>query len=225
MDSRRSFNENIITRGTLIKHLIPYMNDTQLRNNPFRRFVHKNQVQDKLSFNLKDASLPSSITPESNKNTASVSDVTEESSVELHSIPNDDESAKIEIEKETPEESKEVTLTRLELSKEIVQNFEIMRCLRLSSIEEVKFKEFNLPNLKSKTTSDKTLLLDLDGTLIYAMNPQLNYSAINISCDKPETVLFKEGSDKVCVKVLIRPYATYLLKELSKTYEIIVYLS
>jgi TFIIF-interacting CTD phosphatase-like protein len=146
--------------------------------------------------------------------------------VEFNSNANNKNVLEQEANKETSEESKEYIYKKLEMTKEIEQNFDIMKCLRLSSIEEVKFKEFNLPHPKTRRTSDKSLILDLDSTLIYTINPLLNYSAMDICCDKAETIFIRNNKnlDKVCVKVMIRPYAKELLKGLSKIYEIIVLL-
>jgi len=215
MDSRRTAGVNVTSK--LSRHTIPYMSDTQFRNNPFRRFSRSdssNHTLDKPFLSSKDSSISKYYT-----NMTCIGEVKQEPLTEYNSNIKKQKGSK-----ETSEESKECTYNKLQLTKEIEQNFDIMKCLRLSSIEEVKFKELNLPYPKTRRTSDKTLILDLDNTLIYAVNPLLNYSAMDICCNKAESILINnnKNSDKLCVRIMIRPYAKELLKELSKIYEIIV---
>lgn len=116
---------------------------------------------------------------------------------------------------------------RARASKEVEYNFKILRTLPLPSEEEVKLREVELScgcgNIRS---SDKTLILDLDETLIHTINVSLDYSAVNIPQKKVHSIFYKDQEDPSIniVKVIIRPYALDFLERLSQTYEIVVLL-
>eukprot|EP00826_Nyctotherus_ovalis_P032132 TRINITY_DN2594_c0_g1_i2.p1 TRINITY_DN2594_c0_g1~~TRINITY_DN2594_c0_g1_i2.p1 ORF type:complete len:271 (-),score=18.88 TRINITY_DN2594_c0_g1_i2:311-1123(-) len=217
MESKALLSECLVTSDNLNSIAIPYMGDTQFRNNPFRRFSRPGSCGDSLSGGK------SVITSKHYANSAYIPSA-ERPSYEFRTSltrpkvsPN-----KHEQDSEEVKHSDSVPYT-IKMTREVEQNFSVMKYLRLGSIEEVKFKEVAL-GTKSKRASDKTLILDLDGTLIYTLDPSLNYSAIDICHEQAKLVLYKDNnnSNEVSIKVLIRPHAIELLKELSKIYEIIV---
>lgn len=121
------------------------------------------------------------------------------------------------------EEYKDQNSEALELTPEIQYNFNAMRHIVEATPEEIISREVVLkPNNKK---SAKTLVLDLDDTLIHTINPLFNYSALNISYGRAQTVLYKnnESPSFEAIKVIIRPYALKFITELSSLYEIIVF--
>lgn len=217
MESKALLNECLVTSDNLNSIAIPHMGDTQFRNNPFRRFSRPGSRGNSVcgGKGVKTSKhYPSSVYIPS----------AERPSYEFHTSPTRPEASpeKREQDNEEAKRSDSVPYT-VQMTREVEHNFSVMKCLRLGSIEEVKFKEVAL-GAKSKRASDKTLILDLDGTLIYTIDPSLNYSAIDICHEQAKVVLYKDNnnSNEVSIKVLIRPHAIELLKELSKVYEIIV---
>ena len=77
---------------------------------------------------------------------------------------------------------------------------------------------------KSKRSTNKTLLLDLDDTLVHTINTNFDYSMVNIDYNRAKTVIYKDDNSLnfTAIKVIVRPYAVKFLEELSKIYEIIV---
>jgi hypothetical protein len=117
------------------------------------------------------------------------------------------------------------TLKSAHLSKEVEHNFAQIQKLTLATQEEIALKEVFLSyDSKYGRISNKTLVLDLDDTLIHTINPNFNYATINISHSNFKTVLYqdKETSNIYSVKVVVRPYAIQLLEELAPIFEIIV---
>lgn len=110
-------------------------------------------------------------------------------------------------------------------SLEIRQNFQVMSTIVAATADEVKAKLIVLPpkGLEGKLTK-KTLLLDLDETLIHTINPKNNYNLINVKQENCKTLFLKDPSNTmVCsIKVSIRPYAMKLLQEMSSIYEVVV---
>ena len=111
------------------------------------------------------------------------------------------------------------------LTKEMAFNFGIIQGVVFPTLEEIKNKTVNLRTDKSTRLSDKTLLLDLDDTLIHTINPKFDYSLINIDHSSAKIIFYKdpETSSLHSIKVVIRPYATELLQQLSKYYEIVIF--
>lgn len=120
-------------------------------------------------------------------------------------------------------ELKIVIIQPYELTFEIQHNFSIMESLGKPTLDEIEARGITLPPIKKMT--NKTLLLDIDDTLIHTINPKFNYSAMNVKHTTAETVLYKdqETLDFITMRVLIRPYALKLLEELSSIYEIVVF--
>jgi len=120
------------------------------------------------------------------------------------------------------EEEKIEKFTVYKLTHEIQNNFLIMQSLEKATMEEIKIREVILKPAKRK--SNKTLVLDLDDTLIHMINPRFTYSHLNVCHSSAQTVLYKDIDSPTftSIKVLIRPYALKLLEELSEIYEIVV---
>jgi hypothetical protein len=121
------------------------------------------------------------------------------------------------------EEMKKETL----VSSEVICNLKVVKSMQLATETEVNQKLITLPfNRRVKRESNKTLLLDLDNTLVHTINPSFDYSFTSLSQDRIKTVFYKsdEQFNFNAIKVIIRPNAIKFLKEISKIYEIIVLL-
>lgn len=126
---------------------------------------------------------------------------------------------------ESYEELKIEEYGRYELTREIQRNFTIMRLLNKATLEEIKAREVELEPVEKR--SNKTLALDLDETLIHMVNPKFEYSSMSMSYGSAQSVLYKDPETLTfnSIKVIIRPHAVRLLKELSEIYEIVVSLA
>ena len=114
---------------------------------------------------------------------------------------------------------------RTKLSSEVKRNFKKLIKLTLPTIGEIACRRVMLPPIESlKKKTNKTLVLDIDGTLIYKINSSSFDDSLNEGQSKQIPVTYKDTltSNSCSVKVVIRPYAIRLLQELSPLYEIIV---
>ena len=104
----------------------------------------------------------------------------------------------------------------LKMSRELLYNFRILEPMRTDVTKEVESKQILLPNPRSTKHSKKTLLVDLDDTLVHTMDPQLDYSSVNIDPSMiRETEYFDyEYSVTVDLKCVIRPYALKFIQEI-----------
>ena len=111
------------------------------------------------------------------------------------------------------------------LSKEVLFFFSELQKIEHISMDEVSKKYVLLPDIKGKL-SNKTLLLDLDDTLVHTIDPTLNYSTIKIDKSELKAAMYVDPfqSSIVSIKVIIRPYALQFLKELSLLFEVVVLL-
>ncbi len=84
-----------------------------------------------------------------------------------------------------------------------------------------KAKLIVLPEVTKR--SNKTLLLDLDGTLFCTLKSNTTTTA-NVDPASVHTISYKDFAftNKVSLQVVVRPYAKELLRELSQVYEIVV---
>ena len=111
------------------------------------------------------------------------------------------------------------------MTPEVEYNFNLMRKLDSTSTEEIKTKSVELSS-RSKHSSNKTLILDMDETLIHSVKSYLDYSKLNVTVDEARTLTYRDNDFTFKnFKVFIRPHAIRLLKELSELYEIIVFTS
>lgn len=120
------------------------------------------------------------------------------------------------------EEFKESEEIKYELTKEILHNFNNMKSINSATLDEIRIREVTLKSSIKK--SDKTLILDLDDTLVHTINPFFDYASINVFQTHAQSVIYNHDDESVFnnIKVIIRPYAIKLLEELSQLYEIIV---
>ena len=140
--------------------------------------------------------------------------------VEKPSNPSPDIDVDANITEESVEEDEKViskAVIKFEVDQdEVTSQFKLFAGLKKIDKEEVNQRLVKLRG--SSVPGKKTLVLDLDGTLLKAFPtpPEGSYQRIKIpSGSRP--------SYSVCVK--IRPYLEYFLQELSELYEIIVFTS
>lgn len=110
------------------------------------------------------------------------------------------------------------------LSQEVMFHFSAMRALPVTEVKEVEKRTVELGK-KPKGSSGKTLVLDMDDTLIHTLVPLFNYSRINVDHENAKTVIYEDSASSTLfsAKVIIRPYAIQLLQELSIIYEIVIF--
>ena len=140
--------------------------------------------------------------------------------------PNKDEECKEKIVK-TETIASSLALPLSLISKEVEHNFLLIKKLTLATTEEVLARKVALGSICDPSKSKrKTLILDLDDTLIHTINPAFNYSSINVTHTDVKNILYQDGNGSTvfAIKVVIRPYAIQLLQELSSLYEIVVFL-
>lgn len=110
------------------------------------------------------------------------------------------------------------------MSDEVEHYFKVLQRLALPSEQEAKLYKVALPLQSRARSSDKTLVLDLDETLIHTISSSFDYSDFNAFHEKLHTTFYKNNETKCIstIKFIIRPHAINFLKELSSIYEIIV---
>ncbi len=142
-----------------------------------------------------------------------------ESEFESKSEEDDENSLQIQEEKESLED---LTEFQAKLTRELVHNFTVIRSMPPATLEEIELRQTILSFGKKST--DKILVLDLDDTLVHTINPAFNYSGIDVAYSEAQPVFYKDGESPsyYSIRVVIRPGAVELLKELSSLYEIIV---
>jgi len=194
-------------------------------------FMHASTIQES-----KKPSFPhpsSSRVPQPNILCAEIGESVTEDNCDWFSETEIDSEAETErIDEEESKESNEETIDdaikyRAKLTKELEYNFNIIHSIPLvDSQDDVTLRQVSLPiRTKPVRLTDKTLLLDLDDTLIHTVNPNFDYSSIDVDHREYQPVWYRDASSPsfFCIKVLIRPNAIKLLEELSKLYEIIVF--
>jgi hypothetical protein len=111
---------------------------------------------------------------------------------------------------------------KAKLTKEIEHYFRELPNIGFIAMEEVVNKFTKLPERKG--TNKKTLLLDLDDTLVHTIDPKLNYKTIQINSLDVKNSMYHDPylNSIISIKVIIRPYAIKFLQELKSFYEIVV---
>eukprot|EP00826_Nyctotherus_ovalis_P032133 TRINITY_DN2594_c0_g2_i3.p1 TRINITY_DN2594_c0_g2~~TRINITY_DN2594_c0_g2_i3.p1 ORF type:complete len:340 (-),score=62.19 TRINITY_DN2594_c0_g2_i3:46-1065(-) len=104
------------------------------------------------------------------------------------------------------------------LNREVAFSFHAIRMMPLVFPRELAMRRVRL-NAKPRGSSGKTLILDLDDTLVHVLFPRFEYT--NINSKNLKVAAYEEI--KRILKVVIRPYAIKLLQELSEIYEIIIW--
>ena len=224
MEITRALDENIQNMRRMI---IPSLGTQQLVKNPFIRYSHIDSIPKPQSNILFTSKIP--ISSIHHANSICITKTMEVLDPDSTSNLNDDKHlTKFQDHKDREdgktEEVKFIGKFKLTMNKEIEHNFNIMKCLRLASIEEVKAKEIKIPVCTKQKDSDKTLILDLDDTLFHSLNPAFDYSYMNIAKNEIRTIKYMNNVNKRIeqLQIIIRPYAIELLEKLSKIYEIIV---
>ncbi len=234
-----------------LKVFVPLMGDHQARKNPFSRRLRVETLREPIRSallspkeleeskkphsrtlssavvckhcHLSPAQIPlpvQQITEVSDMATESVANWTTENEGEESPVASEHEDTKSELEFGT-----EKSPFRAVLSHEIKYNFRTMRSILPATAAEVALKAVNLDyDVSAGRSSKKTLILDLDDTLIHTINPAFNYAAIDVTHSEFQTVFYQEPDDPsiYTLHVVVRPYAVQLLEELSKIYEIVV---
>ncbi len=110
---------------------------------------------------------------------------------------------------------------KIQLTREVEHNFQQISKGKMTTMEEVLLRQVVLPG--DGPISKKTLILDLDDTLVHTINPAFNYAALGVVHTNVRTTLYQDPSFEVfSINFVIRPYAIQLLKEMSQLYEIVV---
>ena len=113
----------------------------------------------------------------------------------------------------------------IQISSHIRDQFCMISSIPPIPAESISKLSMKLPRPKSKKLSNKTLVLDLDNTLICAMS-DLVYDPLEIfdgaDVRKTSYIDSKKGTE-IKLYVIIRPYAIEMLKQLSTYYEIIIF--
>lgn len=89
----------------------------------------------------------------------------------------------------------------------------------LSFFTKMGFKLFS----KKRSNVDKTLFLDLDGTLIHKKDKKRDYSELVIYKDCIKNIYLKDSETETMEEIIIRPYSTNFIQRLSNFYELVVY--
>lgn len=96
---------------------------------------------------------------------------------------------------------------------------------RLPALDRNVFESMGFKlNCQKKYHIDKTLYLDLDGTLIHKMEKEIDYSNALIYKDCKKDIEVPDPElGTVKMTIIIRPYAQNFLKRLVDKYELIIY--
>ena len=114
-----------------------------------------------------------------------------------------------------------LTMRSIVLTKEVEHYFSQMSQIELATAEEINLRKVTLK--PRKELFKKTLILDMDDTLIHTINPIVNYAELGVVFGEIKSTFFQSPEDGAfLIKFAIRPYALQLLQEMSKIYEIIV---
>ena len=230
---------------------LPQTEDKHYLKNPFNRFLRANTLRPKLVSSMQYL-LPQSqptlrsrtMAPQAEKasshpkpeQTKKPEAHLNESAFSSSWLAESDEEAATSGDEVSPEESKEQVQEEVEEAEKVSSNFEVklskevaFNFARLSLInpvtsEEVYLKQITLPD--AHKTHKKTLILDMDDTLIHTINGEIDYRELGVAHKDIKTTFYEDPSiGTLCISFVIRPYAIKFLKEMSRLYEIIVILS
>ena len=109
------------------------------------------------------------------------------------------------------------------VTKEIEYHFQQLAKIGFIPMEEVTKRCFLLAEPPARR-SNKTLVLDLDDTLVHTIHPKLNYAAIHLDKDNIKTIMYEDPFTKTLtpIKVVLRPHAREFLTTLKLCYELVV---
>ena len=110
------------------------------------------------------------------------------------------------------------------LTEELQSYFKVMSSLEPVKDEEIQVRKVGLKNSVKPKYSDKTLILDLDDTLAHTLLPNVNYSTWMFSESEIKNTSYIDAKSGLSekLKVVIRPCAIDMLKQLYELYEIVV---
>ena len=108
------------------------------------------------------------------------------------------------------------------MSKEVVDNFNIIESMREIPYEQIHKRKINLKFPPKKETK-KTLILDMDDTLIHTLRPYNDYPESQVPKSTVIPLSFQEYGYNSYFSIVVRPYALQLLKEMSPLCEIIIF--
>ena len=115
--------------------------------------------------------------------------------------------------------TKEIDKMSSLFTEEIIYNFQIIQSLTPLESWEISSIAVALPKAPEKKEL-KTLVLDMDETLLHTKSPYLDYTKVDISLEDIRKIdipyVAKEYS------VILRPFLQTFIRELAKLYEIIV---
>lgn len=97
---------------------------------------------------------------------------------------------------------------------QVYQAFMIFKTSSPPPIEEVKKRAVVLPERAKKHM--KTIIFDLDETLIHCIDSRKVEGEVNLSIEFPT-------GEKIIAAINVRPYAKYALEELSKYFQIVIF--
>jgi hypothetical protein len=113
------------------------------------------------------------------------------------------------------------------VTKEIEYHFQQLEKIGFISMEEVAKKFTLLPELSPTIArTRKTLVLDLDDTLVHTIHPKLNYTSIRMNKADIKSVVYEDPALKslIPIKVVLRPFALRFLQEVKPLFELVVLL-
>lgn len=213
-----------------LKIKLPLADKDQSIKNPFAQSFKRSMTKQKesnftpqlLSPRMNSVSLPRTSSTE-RRATATLEKVAKPSLFNSEPVEEDESSIKEEGKKSLSENS---PMYKIDMTQEVISNFDEIEKIKFISIDEVNKKSVDLPELKKKKLSDKMLLLDLDDTLAHTINDRFDYSSVDISYKEVRKTMYYDQivSCMTLIKVIIRPYAIKFLEEISKYYEVVVVL-
>ena len=111
------------------------------------------------------------------------------------------------------------------LSDYVIKQFQLLSSLPPISLDDIQKSSIEIPLPKNKKLTNKTLVLDLDNTLVNVVTSQIFYSNSIPKELEVLTIDYFESRRKqhIELKVIIRPYLRELLTQLSPYFEIIVF--
>eukprot|EP00826_Nyctotherus_ovalis_P005635 TRINITY_DN11281_c0_g1_i1.p1 TRINITY_DN11281_c0_g1~~TRINITY_DN11281_c0_g1_i1.p1 ORF type:complete len:187 (-),score=40.10 TRINITY_DN11281_c0_g1_i1:37-597(-) len=106
----------------------------------------------------------------------------------------------------------------------IIEQFKTNSLLPPVSPETIKKLAVEIPPPKAKKLTNKTLVLDLDNTLVYVMKAQgFEAKKAHKGADIRSAKYVDSNGSLIELKVIIRSYAIDMLKQLASYYEVIIF--
>eukprot|EP00826_Nyctotherus_ovalis_P066965 TRINITY_DN9960_c0_g3_i2.p1 TRINITY_DN9960_c0_g3~~TRINITY_DN9960_c0_g3_i2.p1 ORF type:complete len:238 (-),score=70.05 TRINITY_DN9960_c0_g3_i2:79-792(-) len=111
------------------------------------------------------------------------------------------------------------------MSDYIAEQFRLTASLPPATPEVLAKLSVKLPPPKSKKLTNKTLVLDLDNTLVYVMSAQAYEAKKSFKDTDVRSAKYIDPKKGIAIelKIIIRPYAIEMLKQLTGYYEIVIF--